>query len=201
MVKILSQAGMSLADTYDVKGSVAGIDQLETRELSIVHEMGATVFSERFRMSIRRVASGDKAQSLDFTNTLDDLPPVPTRILGVVVVSDDASRIAQASISVRNAVTVQELPIWVYDGSTFLPIRIDDDGVRGNFDLLVGSLPATMLPTFIGGSGQLEMPSEIIMAGRTTAFGAGTVFLRAFYYVAFAELEGISSRGLPIPSW
>ena len=45
MVKILSQAGISLADLYNVEGSIAGIEQLDTRELPIVHEMSGTIFS------------------------------------------------------------------------------------------------------------------------------------------------------------
>lgn len=203
MVKIQSQSGNSLADTYDVEGSIAGIDQLLTKELPIVHEMGATVFSERFTTAIRRVALGSINQSTEFAVNLTDLPATPSRLLGVSVVSDVGANIARAAVMVRDPTSEREFPVWVFDGSTVITIKMDDNGTETDFDLLVGQASTVFTPTFVGGVGQpgLGAVNELIIRGETTAFGAGTVLIRAFYHIALVQLGGISSRGLPLPSW
>jgi len=203
MVKILSRSGTSLADIYDVKGSIAGIDQLETRELSIVHEMGATVFSERLHTTIRRATDDALAQNTAFEAIITNLPSVPTRLLGMAVVTDDASRISRAAVMLRDPESSggTEIPIWAWDQSTSVRVNFIDLGSSVTFDLLV-SAPPVFVPTFIGGSGQQPDPvDEIVLRGVTTGFGAGTVFMRVFYYMAFPFLGGLSSRGLPVPSW
>lgn len=202
MVKILSQSGNSLADMYDVVGSVAGIEQLETRELPIVHEMGRTIFSERFSTIIRRQTSGAVAQNTDINIVTADLPSVPSRLLGVAVISDSGARILRLTAACRSSQNLREFPVWVYDGTNFLPISLVDNGAAvAQFDLLLPNAQATMLPSFTGGSGQPQVVEELALRGRTTGFGAGTVFVRVLYYLAFAQITGISSRGLPIPSW
>ena len=208
MVKILSQSGSSLADIYEAEGSIAGIDQLDTRELPIVHEMGQTVFSERWRTSIRRTASGAIAQNITFDNSIADLPAVPTRLLGVAVFSDVASRISQAALVGRDADAGREFPLWVYDGeggASFTTVRmVDDGGAAGNVQLLHGRASNDFLPNFVGGSGQRSstIVDRIVLRGLTTGFGAGTVFIRGLYYIASSGAAGtLDSRGLPIPSW
>lgn len=203
MVKILSQSGRSLADVYDVRGSIAGIDQLETHELPIVHEMGSTIFSERFRMTLRRVAPAAVLQSTAIASISSNMPQSITRVLGIVVVSDDASRIADASVSLRQPnVTQQEIPIWVWDTASTTPVRFLDNGSLVTLDLLVGHASAVLLPTFSGGSDQgSDAPTDMVLRGGTNAFGAGTAFLRAFYVLGFTFQGGVSSYGLPIPGW
>lgn len=200
MVKILSQSGDSLADIYDVEGSVAGIDQLETRELPIVHEMGATVFSERFSTTTRRSSTGAIAQSTAFGIVIGNLPPMPTRLLCVTVLSDDETRIADAAIVLRDPDEEQELVVWAFDGSATVVRLVDDAQAVATFDLLHSSLP--FVQTMVGGGEQQpDMVDQIGLRGITTAFGAGDVTITAIYHLAFAFRHGLSSRGLPIPSW
>jgi len=202
MVKILSQSGNSLADIYDVKGSVAGIDQLETRELPIVHEMGATVFSERFSTTIRRTAATGVAQNTDINAVITNLPVMPTRLLSVGVISDDGSRILRLAIMARDPVANLEVPIWVYDAANFLPINLTNAGAVTTFDSLLGNVQATMMPNMVGGSAQQpDMVSQLSLRGTTTGFGAGTVDVTAIFHLGFAFQRGLSSRGVPFPSW
>jgi len=202
MVKVLSQAGNSLADIYDVKGSIAGIDELETRELPIFHEMGATVFSERFSTQLLRASTGAIAQNTDIGLTIPSMPDAVARLLAVAIITDDATRILHCTMVVRDPVAEQEFPVWIWDEATSLSARmIDNAQVTAVFDLLVGSVAADMLPSFMGGTGQPQTVDELVVRGRTTGFGAGDVTVTALAYVAFSLVGGVSSRGLPIPSW
>ncbi len=202
MPKILSQAGISLADVYDVQGSIAGVEELSSGEVSLVHEMGATIFSERLSHNIRRSGTGAILQSVNFNLVINDLPAVPTRLLGVAVFSDNAVRVLHAAILARSAGDGREIPIWVYDQVNFLAIRMEDAGGGvADHELLLGNVQATMLPTFVGGNEQPQIVNELAFRGTTTAFGAGDVTITALYYTAFSQVGGLSSRGLPIPSW
>lgn len=204
MTKILSQAGNSLADIYDVKGSIAGIDELETHDLAILHEVGATVFSERFATTFRRLASGDVAQNTDLNATITNLPGGVTRLLSLAVFSDAAVRLNDLTIVLRAPVgTVQEIPIWNFSVGNSDRARFSDAGVDATFDLLHGNVSTVFLPNFIGGSDQTnpDMVSDIALRGRSTGFGAGTVFAVAVLHFAFPFVLGTRSRGLPIPSW
>ena len=202
MPKILSQAGISLADTYDVKGSIAGIDTLETHELPIVHEMGGTIFSERYSTTVRRSRSVGVGQNTDVNTVFTNFPDTPTRVLGVAVICTAGVRIDRWAVHVRDPIALREFPLWVYDGANFLSVNIEDDtpGVVTE-ELLLGNVQATMLPSFGGGTDQPQIVNEIAIRGRTTGFGAGTVNISTLLYIAFSQIGGISSRGLPIPSW
>jgi len=74
MPKVLGQVGVSLADAYDIEGSIAGVDELVTRDVSLTHDMAATIFSERVSTAIRRSATAALAQ-----NTLFDRGPTRLR--------------------------------------------------------------------------------------------------------------------------
>jgi len=203
MVKILSQSGNSLADMYDVVGSVAGIEELETRELAIIHEMGATLFSERISGTMRRMDSGAIAQSLGWEVILTNLPNTMTRILGLVVFSTDSTRINVATINVRSPGQQREVPIFTWDANEpVVTARFMDNGVAAaNHQVLQGNVGVGTMPTMLIGSLQPQSVGEIAFRGSTTAFGAGTVTITAVFYQAFAQIGGVSSRGLPIPSW
>lgn len=207
MVKILSQSGNSLADIYDVRGSIAGIDQLETRELPIVHEMGSTIFSERFVTTIRRAISGNVLQNTGINVVIENMPVMPTRILAIAVITDNALRLSRMALMARDpdsGAAGMEVPIWQWDSTNFTPVgMIDlDDATPQVYELLRGTFEASFVPNFTGGSTQgASHVSQIALRGLTTGFGAGTVFVRALIYVAFPFVEGLSSRGLPVPSW
>ena len=204
MVKILSQSGNSLADLYDVEGSVAGIDSLETRELPIVHEMGSTVFSERFSGNVRRGVTAALTQNTAFDVILTDFGQSAIRIVGVLVFANSAGRVDNAMVAVRDPGDGREVPIWHYETSVDndLNIRIDDNGAGAAAAILLR--PVTLLenmPSMIIGNGQPAPMAEIAFRGLTSGFGAGTVITTVVLYTQFAEIGGISSRGLPIPSW
>ena len=205
MTKILSQSGNSLADLYDVQGSIAGIDQLETRELPIMHEMGATVFSERLSGFVRRGTSGAIAQNTNFDVVLSDLPFGISRILSVQVICDTVSNITDVCVVQRTAATEQDLPIWT--GGPSLPlaaqrVRFEVAGAGVAYhDVLTPQVYA--LPSLVIGEGQPQQVSQIAMRGLTAAFGAGTVTIQMLVYLALSHVGGgsISNRGLPVPGW
>lgn len=203
MVKIQGQSGSSLADTYDVAGSVAEIEELVSEQVIVVHEMGATIFAERLRSEIRDLTSGAVAQNLGIDVIFADLPAVPWRILGVVVFVT-ADRVDHCSLNFRDPVAGREIPFWYWDSAVD---RVDDvrfsEPAGGTADQLV--LTPTnrpwSLPTFNTGDTPTQAVSQISLRGQTDGFGAGTVTTRALIYLAFPRAGGLSSRGLPVPSW
>jgi len=204
MVKILSKSGDSLADMYDVEGSIAGIEQLETRELPIVHEMGGTVFSERISGFIRRNVTAAINQSTAFDEVSTGLPAGPYRVLGVYVQADVASRVDRAQVSLRNPLSGREIPIFIWDVNHDVEkdIRIVENGSAVSEDrALVQAFPVVMPSLGIGRFQPQRVGEEIVFRGASSAFGAGTVLLTSLVYVAFSEVGGISSRGLPVPGW
>jgi len=208
--KILSQAGNSLADIYDVEGSIAGIETLQTTELPIIHEMGQTVFSERFSTRILRATTGAMAQDETFDLILgaasgaEEPPGIPSRLLGVTALSDSGGRIDTAAIMVREPVSGREVPVWAHitaDGRMAVRIR-ENDGTSAPLDMLIPDPASVQLPAFVGGSEQPLFTSEIAMRGLTGSFGAGDVTIFFLMYIGFAEVGVVpSSRGLPIPGW
>ena len=200
MSRILSQAGISLADMYQVDGSIAGIDELNTRELGIVHEMGATIFSERFRQTIRRRVSAATAQNTNIVLSIADLPEGINRILGVQVFADDGARITDCAVSINETPILQDFPIWVWDNGNIRQFQLQDAGATGTFELLIPE-PGIVMPAF-GTSGQapIEM-STIHLRALTSGFGAGTVVLTLLVHLAFTFTGGVSARGAAVPSW
>jgi len=203
MVKILSKSGDSLADTYDVEGSIAGIEQLRSEEITLVHEMGSTLFSERVTTTIRRTDTGDVLQDTDFEIALTDLPAVPTRLTAVAVITSTPARILNVAVLLRDPNADREIPVWVWDQTNSLLVEIRDQGARQPRFMLVAQPAMTMLPILIGGIGQPQLGavSQTVIAGRTTSFGAGNVDIQGLWHIAFSQIGGLSSRGLPIPGW
>ncbi len=202
MTKVLSQAGISLADVYDIEGSIVGIDQLESREVHLAHEMGATIFSERLSQRTFRAQTGAIAQSTGFDVGISGLPNIPTRVLALIVTVDTTSRLANCAVSLGNEEgVVQEIPIWAWDGTNESTLRFLDAGVLGSDIALVSDPAFDRLPTLLMGTDQPRSMGTMVMRGTTSAFGAGDVTITLIAMVAFSEIGGISSYGLPIPSW
>ena len=200
MGKILSQSGISLADMYDVQGSIAGIDELVSNDVSLVHEMGSTVFSERVSTAIRKVSVTGVLQSASFAPFIADLPASARKILGIQVSVSMAGRLANAVVSVRDPVGLREFPIWAWDATNTSTLRVDDAGVTDtiflNRDLQFQYVPLLMLSSEF----PLNIP-HLVLRGTTTAFGGGTLDLSLLAHIAFTVQAGVSSFGLPIPSW
>lgn len=205
MSKILAQAGISLADIYSVQGSIAGVEELLSREVSLIHEMGQTIFAERVSGTIFRASTAAISQSSTFDILTVNLPDVPTRLLGVqVFTQDDPARVSNIQVSLRNDEQGREFPVWVWDGTNTTTIRTQDDGGGvGNRFLFQPTAATRLLPNMMMGTSQPETVDDIAFRGITGAFGAGTITIVALYYVAFAEeaQSGVSSFGLPIPGW
>ena len=200
MVKILSQGGRSLADMYQVVGSIAGIDQLETREVVLVHEMSAVLFSERFRTTIRRVNALGMLQNVFTDLEINNLPAAITRLLAIQVVSDDATRISHMACSVHDPANEADFPVWVWDGTSVVG-RFEDFGTLTTFDILQPAA-STFLPTFAGGQDQSpDQVQDFHATVRTTGFGAGTVDIRVFLFLGFTFTGGVSGYGARVPSW
>jgi len=202
MPKILSRDGQSLADIYDVEGSIAGIDQLVTSDLPIVHEMGATVLSERFTTRIFRITTGDILQTITWAIELTTLPETPCRLLGVQVLADNGSRVSRAAVLATDPTVNQDIPLWVWDATVLETVTGEFSGSAATFNYLVPR-EGVIVPSFVGGNEQQDnMVSNVKFVGLSTTFGAGTVEVVALLYLAFPRRDiNISSKGLPIPSW
>jgi len=206
--KVLSRAGVSLADMYNVQGSIAGVEELNSREVQVVHELGTTIFSERFGAGVRRVTTGDLVQSTAWDLVITGLAATPaSRIMGVAVLADVPARTNMAQVSVRDPFDGRELPIWVWDSTTdqFVDIRIVDNGAAAaNIQYLQPTQRSYTLPALL----VRAVPSpvsglpEVAFRGQTSAFGAGTVEHILLFTTAQAITGRVpSSEGLPIPSW
>ena len=201
MPKVLAKSGDSLADVYDIKGSIAGIEELISRDVSLTHEMGATIHSERLSGTILNVATGVLAQNIAF-NTGFTIGQTPTRLLGVRVLTDVASRVARVSVHITDVPpNINDMPLFAWatgDEQKTIDIAIDGSLLARN---LLDSTTPTFVPNLLIGTDQQSPVPVITLRGLTSGFGAGTVNVMMQLYIAFPRLAGVSSRGLPIPSW
>ena len=204
MVKILSKSGDSLADQYDVVGSVAGIEELQSREVSLVHDMAPVLFSERLSASVRRITTGDLNQSTSFDISITDLPRGITRIPIVTVRKDVAARLTNCTVALQQADQIREIPLFIWDsgeGEVTAPI-VDNGAAVTDFTFMLnalqGSLPATVVGDF-----QPRVMNRLTFRGVTSAFGAGTVEVIMLAHILFTHLGGNvpANRGLTVPSW
>lgn len=209
MSKILAQTGVSLADVYDIEGSIAGVDKLSSDEVILVHEMGATIFSERIAGRIIRLDSGVVNQNDTWDIQSTGLPATPFRILGVTVFADVGSRVNHTTLSLRVSQDDQEMPIWVYNqdcGSCGVTTsRFQDDGqLLAQHNILTPVAGVTNFPTMMfGNTARIgdQIPT-LAWRGNASGFGAGDVEAIALIQIAFAiDAGGLSSKGLPLPSW
>jgi len=203
MAKIQGDSGQSLADTYDVVGSSAPIETLVSHDVNLVHEMGDTIFSERFSGVVRRAVSGALLQTVAFDVIVDNIAEFPARIHSIAVLTDVAARVLKAQVSILDERAERELPIWAWESAAGveLPIRIIDNGAAvANMFLLMPSLNL-QIPSILSGSESPRPVNAIAFRGLTETFGAGNVNLTLLFHLSFTGQGGVSSRGLPIPSW
>ena len=204
MGKIQSRVGSTLTSVYDIRGGVAGLEELRTQEVGLVHDMAPTIQSERFSSTIRRRTTGDLAQGVVWDELITDLPAGVSRILGVQVFVDTAARSDRVAVMVRDPVAGREFPIFIWNSTTgiFENVRmVDNDGAPASFPFLIPVEPKLFLPSLLVGSDQPQAVPDIAFRGQTPAFGAGTVSHTLIIHLAFAAIGGLSSRGLPVPSW
>ncbi len=198
------QSGSSLADIYDVVGSVAAIESIDVDQVKAVHEMGGTIFGERVGAIIARLDSGSIAQNVNIGFSLT-LPIVPTRILGLSVFVDVAGRLSDINVSVQSNFrgARQEMPLFIWDAANTHTTRIiDESGAAAEVEFLQPVPGMVQLPTMTFGPTTTQESNVISLRGRTSAFGAGTVDTVALIYMAHAFAEGgLSSYGLPVPGW
>ena len=205
MAKILSKSGDSLADTYDVEGSIAGIDELLSEEINLTHEMGGVLFAERLVGRVFTLPALGKLQNTAFATGFT-VALTPARILGLQVITDVAGRLANAQVSIAGqGTTNNDMPVWFWDVAADAegPIRIILGGVLATLSILRPITPS-LIPnlTICRAEGQPpQSPLSLSLRGVTGGFGAGTVDITALVYVAFAQTGGLSSRGLPLPGW
>lgn len=201
---VQSQAGVSIADVYDVKGSQAPIERVLTTEVAAVHEMGQTIFSERSSGVIRRM-SEEAAQNINLGVEISDLPGGAFMLHGVQVLTDDVSRLTRVAVYARTRLPAggeRDFPIWVWDGVNSITVRIIDNGASSaNIPLLQPEPAFNTLPQLMLGSDQPQAIDTITMRGTTSGFGAGTVEVIVLMRISFAAIGGISALGLPVPSW
>jgi len=215
MVKILSQAGMSLADTYNVEGSIAGVEQLRSEEVQLVHEMGTTILSERMASTIQAFNPGAIAQSTGFDVRWVFLPNVISRLVNVsvCVVAAEGGRIGNAQVSIETldsaGAVAAEIPIWMWNATDSFVVDIEwsnQGAAAAEHEFLVPrSGPHVQLPYLTVGTLSRFSSAMIQFRGATTAFGAGTVTPLVQLHVNFPLVASAgpspSSFGLPVPSW
>ena len=209
MSRILSQSGKSLASTYEIDGSQIGVDELLSQDVSLLHEMGGTIFSERLRSQVITLATGSIGQNSEFEATFefDDLVDSPVRILGCQVVANAVTRVQLAQVSIQGVGSSGEFPFYIYDY---------DDAPAG---LVILSIQGAAVDTYIQLSPrQIQVPTLItrkgdegtmpgfVLRGLTTGFGGGTVQCTALINICRAgQATPVAgdpkSHGLPLPSW
>lgn len=209
MAKILTQSGASLADIYNVQGSIAGIDELVSNDVSLVHEMGAEILSERIITNMVIIATASNLQNVTFGITIpaNNIPDTVNRLLAIVVLSTASARLSICSLAIRNVITGRELPIWVWN-STDDPERAVEWSLDGaaSATFVQAAAPTDMLPYLITRTGLDRRMPDFVFRGATLGFGAGNVTTRCVLAIARGSAPNPTpgepgGHGLPIPSW
>lgn len=210
MPKILSRSGASLADIYDVEGSIAGIETLESTDVSLVHDLGQAIANERLGGTILQIGTGAILQDITWDLLLPSLPASTnasvSRILGISVIATQ-DRVDRATVSIHGPGAVGaglEIPIFVWntanDGS--IVVRWLNSGTLNDAaTYLRPAVPIPGMPSLLFGPAQPQIMPAISFRGLTTGFGAGTVTVTCQVYMSWIELAGVRSFGLPIPGW
>jgi len=209
MPKILSQAGTSLADSYNIEGSIAGVEELDSRSVGLVDEMGGRVQSERLNAFILNVASDANNQNASFATEAAVLPDCVNRVLGIIAFVSTTARLAHCTVNLRMAGTGGEFPIWSWDDALDdeYSLRLSEAGAA--VGTVIALRPSVALQPFqqlaMRSGDEMLMPS-FFLRGTTNGFGAGTLNINALIMIARPQPATVtagtaSSHGLPVPSW
>jgi len=206
MAKILGQSGKSLADLYDVEGSIAGIEELDAESVKLVHDMGPTIHSEQLTTQIFRAVMADTAQNLEVDTIFAGLPGPLSRIYGVACIIDTTARMANYVVSVESAADGQDFPIWAWDGTNEDTFRFNDAGAGAAQTIFLRAAPEyTNMPNMrlgVNAGNGADSVERVVCRGLTAGFGAGDVSVTTLLYMAMPTGDvGISNVGLPPPSW
>jgi len=206
--KILSQAGVSLADVYDIEGSVVGLEELDVENIKGVHELGAQIHSERLLVFGLDANSGLVAQSTNWSISLGGFPDSINRILSICFIADTAARVDFCNLNILDGGSLQGHPIAAWDSNVDVEqqVRWLNPTIATETLLMPTRQIAGGLPTILARTGASEVMPTLEFRGRTLGFGAGTVRTRALIQVARPDRGNPapgepSSHGLPIPSW
>lgn len=206
--KILSQAGTSLADVYDVEGSVVGLEELDVANIQGVHELGHQIHAERLLVFGLIANTGALAQSTAWDVSLSAFPDSINRLLSISAVSSFAGRVNDCSVHIGDPLTGVDHGIWLWDSVNDVEgtVRRGSPAVAAAVSLRPLSHVAGGLPTLLARTGTSGRMPNLIFRGSTSAFGAGTVTVQALMQVIRPDRGAPgagepSSHGLPIPSW
>lgn len=207
MGKILSQSGIALADQYQIEGSIVGVENLQTEDVSLVHEMGAAMASERMKQIQVLMEPTAPLENINFSLSSGNVADCPNRILhaAVYIPAANAGDITSCQLSIEDGSTGVNTVFFEFNDAQDDEGAIRWDDGTGVADMLTLrgrlTLPSLLIRPNIGS----VMPS-IRFAGKTSGFGAGTVAVAALIHlVRPAQLVPqpgqASSHGLPLPSW
>jgi len=203
MPKILTRAGESLADQYDLQGSNVSINELVAGDVSLVHDMGEVLLSERMEIQFLQISADAVGENTTFGVTHAAVPDTPTRLLQISMIANQSARISRSALYLQDQNTEKEIPLFTWDSGSDSQTSVmwsDDGGAVATAWMLRAT---TLMPQqLLMRTGVLHGMPAIIMRGRTSGFGAGTVTLRCLMIVARPSggPDG-ATVGLPIPSW
>ncbi len=216
MAKFQSQAGASIADTYDVVASTLDLDEFNASQgVNPVEEMGGRVFAERVNSVMIKVEpAAPILQTITFDLTLlgsvaTPTPDSPTRLmsLSVMIAAAEATRIKSAAVYMRDLNLSREVCVWSWDIATDdeVECRWNDDGAGAAAFFLLRST-ANFLPELMTRAGNERVMPQLLFRGLSATFGAGTVNPICVAHLLRATTANPapgepSSHGLPIPSW
>lgn len=211
MPKFLGQAGISLADNYDVEGSIARADQLNTEDgVFLYDEQGGRIHSERLNSFILHFSSTAIAQNTVFDIVLGGIPDSVNRILGAYVVFNTTARLASANIAIQEIDGSAEFSIfsWGETNDAERRTRMSIDGAAaGNVSVCIPlGMGSNAGPNLITRMGAEFLIPQMIFRGSSNGFGAGTVIATAIVLLARPDRGNPrpgepSSHGLPLPGW
>lgn len=203
--KIQGRAGHSMAACYDLRGSIAGLEEMDLATTVPVLEIDGRVFAERLQGAIRRLEIADIVASEVFNAEISNFPEGHWKLHGIQVITgsgEAASNINNLTVNLVSNDGLNEIPIWVWDDGKAQINRISIAGAAaGNADFLDPHLGYTLPPIIISNAPARGAMDSIFVRGIAQAFGAGEFDINVFFYLSHVHVTGISSFGLPVPSW